>query len=223
MVASVQSRVDDPHLIEKRRAQIVSAAIELFGRFGYHRTTIRDIASLADVSIGLIYQYVRDKEDVLLLALDEVLNGYLRAIPAALRDVEDPMLRFRAAATAYCQVVDRNIDATVLAYRETKALRPEHRELIKSKELETNDLIAACIRDCVAAGLFRQINVELFTYQIVMFAHTWALKRWRFADLMSLEQYLDDGLDLLLDSVLTPRGRRRLQRQAGGATLGQTP
>lgn len=214
MVASVQSRVDDPHLIEKRRAQIVAAAIELFGRYGYHRTTIRDIASLADVSIGLIYQYVRDKEDVLLLALDEVLNGYLRAIPAALRDVEDPMPRFRAAVTAYCQVIDRNIDATVLAYRETKSLRPAHRELIKAKELETNELIAACIRDCMAAGLIREINVELFTYQIVMFAHTWALKRWRFADLMTLERYLDDGLDLLLDSVLTPRGRRRLQRQA---------
>lgn len=213
MVASVQSRVDDPHLIEKRRAQIVAAAIELFGRYGYHRTTIRDIASLADVSIGLIYQYVRDKEDVLLLALDEVLNGYLRAIPAALRDVEDPLQRFRTAATAYCQVVDRNIDATVLAYRETKALRPEHRELIKGKELATNDLIAACIRDCMAAGLFRPVNIELFTYQIVMFAHAWALKRWRFADLMTLQQYVDDGLDLMLDSVLTPRGRRRMQRQ----------
>ena len=218
MVASVQSRVDDPHLIEKRRAQIVAAAIELFGRYGYHRTTIRDIASLADVSIGLIYQYVRDKEDVLLLALDEVLNGYLRAIPAALRNVEDPLLRFRAAATAYCRVVDQNIDATVLAYRETKALRPEHRELIKGKELKTNDLIAACIRDCITAGLFRSVNIELFTYQIVMFAHAWALKRWRFADLMSLEKYLDDGLDLLLDSVLTPRGRRRLQRQACAET-----
>ena len=48
----VKSKVEVPELIEKRRGQIIKAAIELFGKRGYHVTTIRDIAERANVSIG---------------------------------------------------------------------------------------------------------------------------------------------------------------------------
>jgi hypothetical protein len=76
------------------------------------------------------------------------------------------------------------------------------------KELETYKLIAACIEDCIVAGLFNAIDVELFTYQIVMFSHSWALKAWRFHRLMSLDEYVERGLNLMLKSVLTPKGEQ---------------
>jgi AcrR family transcriptional regulator len=208
MSVTVKSKVEVPELVEKRRAQIIKAAIELFGKRGYHVTTIRDIAKRANVSIGLIYQYVSDKEDVLFLALIEVLDGYQRGIPSAIADVEEPLARFCGAVRAYCAVNDQKGDATVLAYRETKSLRKDRRDLIKQKEIETNRLIEACINDCVRAGLFEKVDVELFTYQIVMFSHAWALKAWRFRRLMTLDQYVRRGLRLMLGPVLTKRGER---------------
>lgn len=208
MSVTVKSKVDVPELVERRRGQIIKAAIELFGKRGYHVTTIRDIAKRANVSTGLIYQYVSDKEDVLFLALIEVLDGYQRGIPAAITDVEEPLARFCAAVRAYCEVNDQKGDATALAYRETKSLRKDRRDLIKRKEIETNRLIEACINDCVKAGLFEKVDVELFTYQIVMFSHAWALKAWRFRRLMTLDQYVRRGLRLMLGPVLTKRGER---------------
>lgn len=204
----VKSKVEVPELIEKRRGQIVKAAINLFSKRGYHVTTIRDIAGQANVSIGTIYQYVSDKEDVLFLALIEVLDSYLHCIPAALEGVVDPLARFQVAVHAYCAVNGERIGATVLAYRETKSLRKARRSLIMQKELETNKLIAACIQDCIVAGLFNAVDVELFTYQIVMFSHGWALKAWRFHRLMSLDDYVERGLNLMLNSVLTPKGEQ---------------
>jgi len=53
------------------------------------------------------------------------------------------------------------------------------------------------------------VNIELFTYQIVMFSHAWALKAWRFRKLMSLQDYVERGLLLMLNPVLTPRGKRK--------------
>lgn len=214
MNVTVKSKVEVPELIEKRRGQIVEAAIELFGKHGYHVTTIRDIANRADVSIGTIYQYVSDKEDVLFLALIEVLDSYHRGIPAALAGISGPLERFRAAVHAYCAVNDEKVDATVLAYRETKSLRKSRRKMIKQKELETNGLIAACIEDCIEAGLFEPVDIELFTYQIVMFCHAWALKAWRFRKLMSLDQYVARGLDLMLKPVLTKHGKRTFRQLA---------
>lgn len=74
--------------------------------------------------------------------------------------------------------------------------------------MATNRLIAACIDDCIAAGLFEEVNVELFTYQIVMFAHAWALKAWRFRPMMTLDDYVEGGIRLMLDPKLTPRGKK---------------
>jgi len=209
MSLTVKSKVEVPELIELRRGQIIVAAIDLFGERGYHDTAIRDIAKRANISIGTIYQYVTDKEDVLFLALIEVLDSYLRRIPAALEGLTEPLQRFRAVVAAYCAVNDDNTAATVLAYRETASLRKVRRNLIKQKEIETNNLIAACIEDCIAAGLFAKVDIELFTYQIVLFSHAWALKAWRFRKLMSLQDYVERGLTLMLNPVLTPRGKRK--------------
>ncbi|MGC2518317.1 MAG: TetR family transcriptional regulator [Burkholderiales bacterium] len=215
--AGVKSKVEDRALVDRRRRQIVNAAIELFGRQGYHATTISDIAGRAGISVGLIYQYFGDKEDVLFLAVLEVLESYFERIPRAAAGGRDPLQRFRAAVHAYCRVIDANVDATVLAYRATKSLRKARRNLIKQKEVETNALIAGYVRECIRAGLFEKVDVELLTYQIVMFAHAWALKAWHFRGRMSVDAYVDRGLELMLNQVLTPRGRRHGARPAGKA------
>ncbi|MCC7273289.1 MAG: TetR/AcrR family transcriptional regulator [Alphaproteobacteria bacterium] len=211
MPDQIKSKVDDPELVLRRRRQLADAAVELFSARGYHSTTIRDIAEHAEVSIGLIYQYVQDKEDLLFLALLQVLDSYKDQIPLALEGVAEPLERFCTAVRRYCRVNGESVAATVLAYRETKSLRKERRNLIKQKEVETNELIAACIRDCVEAGLFVDVDVEMFTYQIVMFSHAWALKAWRFSQEMDVEEYVDRGLRLMLRGVLTGRGERQLK------------
>lgn len=204
--------MEDPALVERRRAQLTQAAIACFSEHGYHSTTIRDVAERADVSIGLIYQYVGDKEDLLFMALQAVLDGYMRQIPPALEGITGPLHRFCVAVQAYSRVNGDSVDATVLAYRETKSLRKERRSAIMRKELETNELMAACVRDCIDAGLFEDIDVDLFVYQIVMFCHAWALKAWHFAPKMDVDTYVERGLRLMLRGVLTKAGAKWMRK-----------
>jgi AcrR family transcriptional regulator len=220
-VSEVKARVTDEELVHKRRAQIIAAAIELFAERGYYRTTILDVAKKAGVSPGLIYQYVSDKDDVLLLALASVLDTYKQEIPVALEGVADPLERWHAAIWAYCRIVDRMRAATVLAYRSTKSLPRARRQIIKDSELATNALIADCVRACIAEELFRPVNAELVAYQLVMFAHTWALKHWRLEELGTLDQYVESGLDLFAHALLTQKGWRRYRSmlEQRGASL----
>ena len=204
----VKSQVSDAALVERRRGQIVSAAVALFSEQGYYRTTIQDVARKAGVSTGLIYQYVQDKEDILFLALIRVLESYRQEIPAALEGVTDPLMRLWAALNAYCRIVDGHRAETVLAYRSTKSLPKERREHVKATEIETNNLIAECVRACVDAGLFRPVNIPLVIYHFVMFAHTRALKHWFLQDISSLDEYIAQGFEFLTAALLTPAGRR---------------
>lgn len=206
MSSQVYSSVDDVELVERRRQQVVAAATELYGRHGFHKTTVKEIAQLAGVSAGLIYSYVKTKEDVLFLVLQSVLESYAREIPKALEGLSDPIERFCAAVRAYCEVVGAKPDATLLAYRETKSLGKAQQAAIKDMELKTNQLLNQCIDACIAAGYFRKVNVELAAYRIVLLAHGWALKAWRFNKFTTLHEYTEEGLDLFLNAMLTPMG-----------------
>ncbi len=50
---------------QQSRAKIMEAALELFGSFGYHATSISKIAKKAGISKGLMYNYFESKEDLL--------------------------------------------------------------------------------------------------------------------------------------------------------------
>ena len=176
--ADVLALVTDPRLVEERRGQIVRAAVKLFSEEGYYTTTIQQIARQAGVSTGLIYQYFRDKDDILFLTLKLVLDTYEREIPPQLDGVEHPVERLCMALRAYCRIVDGLLEATVLAYRSTKSLRPDRRVLVKDAEIRSNRLIEECLLACIEGGFMRQTDTYLLSYQMVMYAHAWALKHW---------------------------------------------
>jgi len=212
----VVSVVEDHALVDKRRKQIVEAATTLFAAHGFFRTTIKEIAKLAGISPGLVYQYVTDKEDVLLLVLLDVVDAYARELPIAVQSVTDPLDRCIAAISAYCRVVDAHRAGTILAYRSTKSLSEDRRVLIQRRELETNQIISDIITECIRKGYFRRVNVSVLTYQIVMTAHAWALKSWHFKTILTLDAYIEHSLDILLKGILTPSVEKRWQSISRG-------
>jgi AcrR family transcriptional regulator len=52
-------------LIEARRTQILDAAAQVFAEKGFHRATTREIAGVAGISEGTIYNYFNSKESLL--------------------------------------------------------------------------------------------------------------------------------------------------------------
>ena len=46
------------------RAQLLDAAEEVFGRQGYHETTLKEIAELAEFSVGSVYSFFENKDDL---------------------------------------------------------------------------------------------------------------------------------------------------------------
>ena len=54
-----------PEYLETRRQQILDAAAACFARGGFHRTTMQDICSEAELSPGAVYRYFQSKEDII--------------------------------------------------------------------------------------------------------------------------------------------------------------
>ena len=82
-----------------KRDDILRAAHALFARQGFKKTSIRDIATEADVAVATIYSHFGDKLGVLEALVDVRLDAILREM-ASLTAIEDPVDRFVAGVEA---------------------------------------------------------------------------------------------------------------------------
>jgi len=82
-------------------------------------------AALAGISSGLVYQYVREKDDVLLLVILDVVEAYAREIPTALEGLDDFVDLARALAPVDAPVV-RGAAAEIAAARQVLLVRRRH-------------------------------------------------------------------------------------------------
>src|SRR3954447_17791924 len=65
----------------ERLATIVDAATEVFGRAGFARAQMADIATVAGVSVGTLYNYVEGKEALLLLCAEHPFGAVAEPRP----------------------------------------------------------------------------------------------------------------------------------------------
>lgn len=200
----VPAKVADEALLAGRRQQIVSTATGVMLEKGFHRTSIRDIAAAADITMGTLYLYISRKEDVLYLiasAIMEDLSDGLRAVEPR----ETPLDTLHAAAEHFFNAVAGLRREVALLYRESASMLPEHLEVLKQSELRERDFLAEIIRQGMDAGQFRPVNPELVAHNIIMLAHMWALKGWALKDDFDVSSYFNAQFELILADVLPER------------------
>ena len=169
------ARVDER--VRRRRRQILAAATTLMQRYGFHAMSMQSVADEARVSVGLIYQYFGNKDDLLRGVVVDILEDFRDEIPKALAAAgKDPVERLKTAFRTCCLVVDAKRAAVNLTYRESKTLSGEGLSQIMALEVETAEPLREVYRDGVAAGVFLDIDPRLVAHNMLLTAHGWALK-----------------------------------------------
>lgn len=72
---------------------VLEAAAQLFAESGYDAVTTNAVAERAGVSIGTLYQYFANKDDLLMALLEHHVAAAQQAIATAFRDLPGPDLR----------------------------------------------------------------------------------------------------------------------------------
>lgn len=76
---------------ETVRDRILQASVTLFSRFGYQKTSAREIARLADVSEVTVFRHFEHKEEIFWSAMETSLRGIqprMNSVAAKIRSME---------------------------------------------------------------------------------------------------------------------------------------
>ena len=91
-----------------KRAQIEGGVVDVVARKGLHATTIKDIASAASVSPGLLYRYWENRDALAGEVYQSHLRELLGRLTSAAATERTATARLRAMIAAFLDFADRS-------------------------------------------------------------------------------------------------------------------
>jgi len=138
----------------ERRAAIVAATLEVMRHKGIAATTVRDVAQRMGTSSGLVHHYFASMDELLAAAFEQAATADLGVTTAAVEALSDPVDRLRAFFATYVRAEqDWAFQLWLDAWAEATR-RPTLRQTSQRLNVTWQQVLARCIRDGVAAGVF---------------------------------------------------------------------
>lgn len=174
-------RVQKEHLAVRKLVKIVTAALNLSNRLGFHAMSLRDLSRESGVSMGGLYSYFDSKTTLLLMVLTEVGAAVTEALDRAPAEI-----RTRPREHLYW-LIDMHIRVTeamqpwfVFAFMEAKAFPQPARRMAVDSEEATEKVFAEVLRSGIEAGVFRSPSPELAAALIKPLLQDWYVKRAKY-------------------------------------------
>lgn len=149
-------------IIDARRTQILDAATEVFAQKGFHRATIKAIASVAGVADGTIYNYFENKTALLMGILDRLNESDSRAEDmSGLVSDGDPKGFMTAYMRHRMELLWPNLDvfrAVLPEVMTNETLRAQYYADVVQPSLRVAETLFA---GAMEAGEMRPLDVEL--------------------------------------------------------------
>jgi AcrR family transcriptional regulator len=201
----IESQIKDKRLVEVRRREIVRAAVDLFIRKGFHKTTVREIAQKFGMSIGTLYEYIRTKEDILYLVCDYIHSNVRDKVRPSLTVTGNSIDTLKRAIYTYFTIIHEMQDYVLFLYQETKSLSHEARKYIFRAEEEMTQIFEEILIQGVDEGSFSidRRDVNIITHNIMVIGHMWAFRRWMLQKNYTLERYIETQTKLILSALTT--------------------
>ncbi|OOE14761.1 TetR/AcrR family transcriptional regulator [Fictibacillus arsenicus] len=199
----VPSLVKDEKLIQMRREEMVKAAVSLFKKNGFHRTTTREIAKASGFSIGTLYEYIRSKEDILYLVCDSIYDGVKLRLQQDIDSADSGIKGVEKAITAYFKVMDDMQDEVLVMYQEAKSLSDEALPYVLKKELEMTAIFETLLSQSVRQGELdlNEKEIQAAAHNILIIGQMWTFRRWALQKMYTLEEYTKLQLQQLLHGI----------------------
>ncbi len=150
------------------RNKILTAAIKVFAQKGYMNTTMSDISIHAKVGIGTLYNYFRNKDDLLLQCMKKTIEEEIHQIQIASEKIKDPIDKLHNFFIKHAELVaSKPYIAKFLVvelrqsegfYKRNPSYNPLHYYM---------DYIGKILKTSMEKGRIRKVDINTLTYMLV--------------------------------------------------------
>ncbi len=202
-----------------KRDAVIKEAGRAFSRRGYHNTSLDEVAKTLQVSKGTLYNYVKDKQEILFECHTMALDIGDRAFRFSRQHKGSGAEILEATLSRYIELLTEELGACGVLM-EVDGLRAEDRVVVAKRRNLFEKNFVAIIEKGVRDGTIRKVDPKLAVFTF-MGAINW-MPRWYAQDgRLSGAEVARQMTDLLLTGLVTKApeaaapGRPRRSSEAG--------
>lgn len=186
------ARPEDP----ARRRKLIAAAAKLFRRYGYARTTTRDIARALKVQPGSMFYHFDSKADLLTAVMLDGMQPFVEMVRGPALRAGAPLDRLRALLHGHLRILHGAGDEHAVVVQEWDRADAHVRRRVIPLRDEVETVWREVLEACAAAGL---VNGDVRILRLSLLgALNWTLQWYKPRGELSVDQLADRVLALLM-------------------------
>ena len=199
-------------VVRLKRDRIVAAAVELFYRQGYERTTLEEVADTLDVTKPFIYAHFSSKAELLAEICSRAIRQVHEGLNRILVEEGTQAERLERIVREFLKAVLDNQAHAVIYSREETELQQSDRDAINGLRRAFDRKLIALLESGVAASEFTIDDIGITALAIggiVGWAPVWYRSNGR----LSKQEVTERLAALVLNMVKAKRGQSKRQKK----------
>ncbi|MFQ5751843.1 MAG: TetR/AcrR family transcriptional regulator [bacterium] len=196
-----------PKIVDKvvKREEILQAALHAFAKKGFKNTKMIDIANESGIGKGTIYEYYRNKDEMLLAAFGEYIHLADAEVMAVLQGNLSPVAKIREIITKIIQIYTNDPELTRVFFDFWVAgLQNTQQPEIDFKPIyaQYRELTQKLLQEAIAAGEIRP-DISVNTPAIIIGVIEGLFLQWMVdPDVFSLKDIAGAIIDTIFNGIL---------------------
>lgn len=192
--------------VNLRREKILEAAADVFAEKGLNNATIDDIAARAGVGKGTIYRRAGKKNDIINLLFKEAVCLAIDSIKMQIQKRTDPLLQFKEAVGALCDLYERHLSLMELASCQlavciSEQKRGKDASALRNKVSQLFELVEKIFQKAVKKRQIRAIDTAAITKGFFNFLDPSYYQFLRFDRNYTKSEIIQLTIDLFLNGL----------------------
>jgi AcrR family transcriptional regulator len=176
----------------KNLVKIFQATLKLANQKGFHAMSLRDLCAESGLSMGGLYAYFKNKEELLTLIQEQGRAIVTRVMEDRLAGIDDATRALGMAIRSHLYLSEVLQPWFFFSYMETRFFHAEEGKRAIAGELQTEAIFAGILEKGVAEGALAITDPLLVAAAIKALLQDWYLKRWKYRRRrISVDAYAD--------------------------------
>lgn len=193
---------------EAKKADILQAAMQVFSQNGIAKTKMADIAKVAGIGKGTIYEYFRSKEDIFGEAFQFFNQNTEKELQKAITSTDDPIEKLHLLFdVSLSEFIESSGDfAAIMMDFWAEGIRTKDEKIMNIINLEQiytdfRQMIAGILDDGIRKGVFRVVDTQSLS-AVLIAAMDGVMLQWIMdKNLLNLHQVANVMLDALINGI----------------------
>lgn len=149
------------HNRDEKKNQILLAAFKIFGRDGFYKAKVSDIAKAANIGKGTIYEYFDSKKNVFEEMVKFGIEIYFKRVSVLIDEQEDVIEKLKKYIIAEKQMMIEFGNIANIFVQEADKIGKEVKCVVFEARKNKLAIVEKIIKEGVQKGIFREIDTYL--------------------------------------------------------------